>query len=122
MYLDKQIDKTLLLNLQRTFVEANPGFFQDTARGSGAPAAGKMIYARLRAVDEMGLWVENRSWKTAPAGGKQEEHVLIFQIPFSALLSVGTFPKRVFVDGREEDSSDQRIGFLVGIGDDAKKT
>jgi hypothetical protein len=115
MYLDKFIDKNVIVNVQREFVQANPGFFQH--RGSA-----KLFYMRLRAVDELGLWVENRDWKTTPVGGKEEEHRLVFQIPFGAVLSVGAFPDRKFTDDRqEEDSSDQKIGFLVGADDAPKK-
>lgn len=114
MYLDKFIDKVVIVNVSREFVEANPGFFQH--RGTA-----KLFYVRLRAVDEMGLWVENKDWKTSPVGGPQEEHRLVFQLPFGAVVSVGAFPDRTFTgDRQEENTSEQKIGFLFS-GDEPKR-
>lgn len=105
--LAKYIGKKVLFNLRSEFVEENKNFFQT------APNT-HHIYGRITAVDEVGVWVENPTWKTRPKDSKEfMVHRMHFLIGWSNIISVGVFPDRKFSGEKEiEEKNISQIGFL----------
>ena len=107
MYLENYVDKVVLLHINDDFVAANPAFFQRKAA---------LFYARLRGLDELGIWIENPDWRTHPVGRSPEVHKLHFWIPWRAVVSIGAFPERVFTSdfGADEDAAGATaVGFKL---------
>ena len=106
MELRKFVGKIVLLNLTEDFARENAPLFQS---GPGA----RLLYGKIAAVDEMGVWVENDTWKSRPAhGGEPEGHRAHILVPWAVLISVATFPERTFpADQPVPDMKTHTIGF-----------
>jgi hypothetical protein len=48
--------------------------------------------AKVIAVDELGLWLENNAWKLEQEDGSFKSHTLQYLVLWRYVLSVGTFP------------------------------
>jgi hypothetical protein len=107
--LKEYVSKTVLLNVTEAFARENEPLIQ-----SGSTA--QLLYAKIVAVDGMGLWVENPSWKARPArGGDAEAHTAHILIPWGVLISVAAFPERQFSKDEPLDEKQARvIGFASG--------
>jgi hypothetical protein len=109
MELEKYIGKIVLFNVRPEFLKENRGLFQraDLSRH---------FYGRIVAVDGVGVWLDNPTWKTRPEGSDDEEmtYRMHFLVPWSNIISIGAFPDRKFSEeeGKEAEEQDiKRIGF-----------
>ena len=104
--LDKYLGKRVLLNVRDAFVEENRALLQ-----LQNPKA-KLFYARLVAVDEIGLWIENPGWKSRRDGSDFVSHRVHVLVPWVSLISIAVFPDREFPDDSPvPDSGTETIGF-----------
>jgi hypothetical protein len=106
--LKEYVSKTVLLNVAEAFARENEPLIQ-----SGSTA--RLLYAKIVAVDGIGLWVENPSWKARPArGGDAVAHTAHILIPWGVLISVAAFPERQFSKDEPLDEKQTRV---IGFAD-----
>ena len=110
MDLHEYVGKMVLMNLTEAYCLDN-----NIMLGGGDPKA-RRRYARLNAVDEHGLWIENPKWTVRQTDTEEQvSHRIIFLVPWFALVSVALFPDRVFPNDRSvTDPDTQTIGFRPG--------
>jgi hypothetical protein len=106
--ISEYIGKTVLLRVNRAFVEENENFF-------GFPTFGEsgnvLVYSRLASVDEFGVYAENKNFQTIPTKTKiPETHKMNFLIPWQFIVTVAVFPDRKF-EGNLKDDEISTIGF-----------
>lgn len=100
MELDNYVGNTVLLNLTKEFSRENQPLFQSGPRA-------RLLYAKVVAHDELGIWVENPAWKSRPVrGGERVSHRANILVPWRSVISVAIFPGRKFPsDGRPEENT-----------------
>lgn len=93
----------------------SPSFLEDCRSLLQPHKEARSLYARLVAVDAVGCWVENRTWRTIDDKTKESsQHNIHILIPWNSLVSVSAFPNRAFdTDPDEEDV--RSIGFLAQV-------
>lgn len=104
MVIEKQVGKTVLINIREEFASNNGGIIQSAVNT-------QLFYARVVDFDSYGLWVENPKWTVSPKdGGPSKSYKINFVIPWQQIISVATFPDRAFESG--EISDDKGISCL----------
>ena len=106
MLIEKHHGEMILLNVQAEFITLLPSFF-----GFKAEPNGNLFYAKVVNSDELGIYVENPSWKiTSRNDSKLESHKIHFLIPWGHIVTYAVFPDGKFLDGKKDDSIPS-IGF-----------
>ncbi|WP_129126925.1 hypothetical protein [Geomonas oryzae] len=104
MVIEKHVGKTVLLNIREEFASSNGSLIQSAVNT-------KLFYAKVVDFDSYGLWVENPNWTVFPKdGGPSRNYKINFVIPWPQIISVATFPERVFKSG--EISDEKGISFI----------
>jgi hypothetical protein len=106
MVIEKHIGKTILLNISEEFASKNDNLIQSSENT-------RLIYAKVIDFDNYGLWVENPNWAVFPkSGGPAKSHKINFVVPWHQIISLATFPDRVFKSGEmPEEKGISFIGF-----------
>lgn len=105
LHLAESVGKIILLRLAPQFVTEAREVIQPNANGEAL-----LIYAKLIAVDAVGCWVENPSWKAIGAKTRKKEpdrHLAHVLLPWRFIVSVAAFPHTEF-----RAVSGSGIGFL----------
>ncbi|HEY6871954.1 MAG TPA: hypothetical protein VI298_04400 [Geobacteraceae bacterium] len=104
MVIEKHVGKTVLLNITEEFASNNDSIIQ-----SGVKT--RLFYAKVVDFDNYGLWVENPTWAVFPKdGGPSKSYTINFVIPWHQIISMATFPERVFESG--EIPKEKGISFI----------
>lgn len=104
MVIEKHVDKIVLLNIREEFASNNASLIQSAVNT-------KLFYAKVVDFDSYGLWVENPNWTVFPKdGGPSRNYKINFVIPWNQVISVATFPDRVFESA--EISDEKGISFI----------
>jgi len=104
MVFEKHVGKTVLLNIKEEFASNNSGIIQSAENTN-------LFYAKIIDFDSYGLWVENPHWTVSPKdGGPSKSYKINFVIPWQQIISVATFPDRVFESS--EISDEKGISFI----------
>lgn len=106
MAIEKYVGKTVLLNIREEFASNNGSLIQSAVNT-------KLFYAKVVDFDSYGLWVENPNWSVFPKdGGPSKSYKIHFVIPWNQIISVATFPDRVFdSSGISNEKGISFIGF-----------
>jgi hypothetical protein len=105
MVIDKHVGKTVLLNVREEFASNNASIIQSAVNT-------KLFYARVVDSDNYGLWIENPNWEVFPKdGGPSKSYKINFVIPWHQIISMATFPDRVFESG---EIPDEKGIFFIG--------
>lgn len=103
-YLSQFIGKVILFRCTKQFVDDALSLLQPQDIAS-------LLYAKLIAIDAIGCWIENPSWRTIDSKTKEESCYLAHTlIPWHALVSASVFPERFF-DGIPDEDGGKSIGF-----------
>jgi len=92
LHLAESVGKIILLRLAPQFVTEA----RDIVQTNGEAL---LIYAKLVAVDAVGCWVENPSWKAIGAKTRKKEqdrHLAHVLVPWRFIISVAAFPHTEF--------------------------
>ena len=104
MVIEKHVGKTVLLNITEEFASNNSSIIQSAV-------STRLFYAKVVDVDNYGLWVENPNWAVFPKDGSPSKSYKInFVIPWQQIISMATFPDRVFESG--EIPEEKGISFI----------
>lgn len=106
MVIEKHVGKTVLLNITEEFASNNDSIIQSAV-------STRLFYAKVVDFDNYGLWVENPNWAVFPKdGGPSKSYIINFVIPWHQIISMATFPGRVFESGEIPDEKGiSLIGF-----------
>lgn len=104
MVIEKHVGKTVLLNITEEFASSNSSIIQSSVNT-------RLFYAKVVDFDNYGLWVENPNWAVSPKDGSPSKSYKInFVIPWQQIISMATFPDRVFESG--EIPEEKGISFI----------
>jgi hypothetical protein len=108
MYLCHFIGKVVLFKITEQFLSDACALLQPHDKT-------KSLYGKLVAVDGIGCWVENSSWKTIDAKTReQSQHLAQVLIPWHCLISAAAFPDRIFLGAPNEEEA-KGIGFHANL-------
>lgn len=104
MVIEKYVGKTVLLNITNEFASNNDIIIQSAVDT-------RLFYAKVVDFDNYGLWVENPNWAVSSTeGGASRNYKINFVIPWHQIISMATFPDRVFESG--EIPEEKGISFI----------
>jgi hypothetical protein len=107
-HLGNYIGKVVLFSVSPQFLEDARSIFQ---LHDPTP----LLYGKLLAIDGIGCWVENKSWKAT--GLKSDEPISFVAnhlIPWAYIVSVAAFPDDSFADVPDGEMN-KSIGFLAKL-------
>ncbi|HLP99280.1 MAG TPA: hypothetical protein VK149_12650 [Sideroxyarcus sp.] len=105
-HLGNFLGKVVLFSVSPQFLVEARSIFQ--LHGSNP-----LLYGKLLAIDSIGCWVENKTWKASDA--KSDEPISFavnLLIPWAYIVSVAAFPDDSFAD-IPEGEMEKSIGFLA---------
>ena len=104
MVIENHVGKTVLVNITEEFASNNSSIIQSAVNT-------RLFYAKVADFDNYGLWVENPNWAVSPTnGGPSNSYKINFVIPWHQIISMATFPDRVFESG--EIPAEKGISFI----------